>query len=59
MLDLTIKFYNPLPNCCFPFPGRLYGVPNINFSVWMVALGRILTNDKLRKHRLIVIDWYV
>ena len=57
MLDLTIKFYNPLPNCCFP--GRLCGVPNINFSVWMVALGRILTDDKLRKHRLIVIDWYV
>ena len=57
MLDLTIKFYNPLPNCCFP--GRLCGVPNINFSVWMVALGRILTNDKLRKHRLVVIDWYV
>ena len=40
-----------------------YGVPKvaskINFFVWMVALGRVLTNDNLRKRRLIVIDWYV
>lgn len=61
MLDLTIMFYNPLPNC--RFPGRLYGVPKvaskINFFVWMAALGRVLTNYNLRKRRLIVIDWYV
>ena len=31
----------------------------INFFVWMAALGRVLTNDNLRKRRLIVIDWYV
>ena len=29
----------------------------INFFVWMVALGRILTNENFRKHQLVVIDW--
>lgn len=30
----------------------------INFFVWKAELGRILTNDNLRKHQLIVIYWY-
>ena len=30
----------------------------INFFVWTAVLGRILTNDNLRKHQLIVIYWY-
>ena len=29
----------------------------INFFVWTVALGRILTNENFRKRQLGVIDW--
>jgi hypothetical protein len=28
------------------------------FFVWMVALGKILTLDNLRKRNIIVVDWY-
>ena len=58
MLDASIKLYKSPSH--IPFLWKTVWsskVPSrINFFVWTMVLGRILTNDNLRKHRLVV-DW--
>ena len=43
----------------FPWKGiwKSKAPPRVAFFVWMVAWGKILTNDNLRKRRIILVDW--
>jgi hypothetical protein len=43
----------------FPWKGiwKTKAPPRVVFFVWTAVLGKILTNDKLRKRRVILVDW--
>jgi len=53
------KVYNSNTLLSFPWKTlwKLKVPTKVSFFLWIVALGRILTTDNLRRHPLVVFDW--
>jgi hypothetical protein len=62
-LGFTVKSYysclNATPPNQFPWKEiwKAKAPPRVAFFLWMAAWGKILTNDNLRKRRVVLVDW--
>jgi hypothetical protein len=62
LFDVRLFYNILLPQDSSPFPWRSIWLNKalliVAFFAWLIALGKILTMDNLRKQHIVVIDWY-